>query len=63
MPGSASVVRGDGVGFVVEASTLEDGPIKTRCRRQGLSVEETTMAPAEAKAADVVARHPGALVK
>ncbi|MEE8352346.1 MAG: Maf family protein, partial [Rhodospirillales bacterium] len=65
--GSASVVRGDilrdaGVSFVVEASTVEEGPIKTRCRKQGLNVEEATMALAEAKAADVAARHPGALV-
>ncbi len=65
--GSASVVRGDilrgaGVSFVVEASTVEEGPIKDACRKQGLNVEETAMALAEAKAADVAARHPGALV-
>lgn len=65
--GSASVVRGDilrgaGVRFIAEASSVDETPIKEQCRQQGRSVEETAMALAEAKAADVAATHPGALV-
>jgi len=56
------ILRGAGVSFIVEASNVDEKPIKIRCRKQGLSVEETAMALAEAKAADVAAKHPGALV-
>lgn len=67
MLASASVVRGDilrcaGVSFQTDASAIEESPIKERCRKEGRTVEETAMALAQAKAADVAARHPGALV-
>ncbi len=56
------ILRGAGVAFVVDPSVVEETPIKNRCRKQGLDVEQTAMALAKAKAADVAARHPGALV-
>lgn len=56
------ILRGAGVVFLTDPADLDEGVIKDRCLKQSLTVEETAITLAEAKAAEVAARHPGTLV-
>jgi len=56
------ILRGAGVVFVTDPSTVDEAPIKQRCRKDRLDAGQAAMTLAQAKAAEVAARHPGALV-
>jgi septum formation protein len=64
---SASRVRGKllanaGIDFQVRAASVDESAIKFRCRNDYRSVEDTALALAQAKAAEISDEMPGALV-
>ena len=58
----ARLLEGAGISFVRDQATVDESIIKGAAREEGLSVEATAIALAEAKARNVAGRHPKMLV-
>jgi septum formation protein len=57
-----AILQNAAVPFVLDKPELDETPLKKDSRRQGLGAAETALALARAKAAEVAARHPDAIV-
>lgn len=58
----AAMLEQAGLAVTCDPAGIDEGAVKSACRRDGRDAEACAMVLAEAKAARVAARHPGALV-